>query len=72
VALEALVLQATQPQEAKTDPKKVAKTKEAKSLLEKVSESGPPLARLAAQVGRIFLTGRREDMHTFLEKLFGG
>jgi HEAT repeat protein len=72
VALEAMVLQATQPQEAKPNPKKVAKAKEAKALLEKVSESGPPLARLAAQVGRVFLTGRREDMHTFLEKLYGG
>jgi len=72
VAVEALVLQATQPQAAKPDPKKLAKAKEAKAFLEKVSESGPPLARLAAQVGRVFLTGRREDMHTFLEKLYGG
>ena len=72
VALEALVLQATQLPDAKRESKTGAKAKEAKALLEKVSQSGPPLARLAAQVGRVFLTGRREDMHAFLEKLYGG
>jgi HEAT repeat protein len=72
VALEALVLQATQPQDAKKDPQQSARAKEAKALLEKLSQSGPPLARLAAQVGRVFLNGRREDMHAFLEKLYGG
>jgi hypothetical protein len=72
VALEALVLQATQPPEAKNGSKPSAKAKEAKALLERISQSGPPLARLAAQVGRLFLTGRREDMHAFLEKLYGG
>jgi HEAT repeat protein len=72
VALEALVLQATQPQDAKPDAKKTAKVKEAKARLERIAKSGPPLARLAAQVGRVFLTGRREDMHAFLEKLYGG
>jgi HEAT repeat protein len=73
VALEALVLQATQLPDAKKQASQTgAKAKEAKALLEKVSQSGPPLARLAAQVGRIFLTGHREDMHAFLEKLYGG
>lgn len=76
VALEALVLQASQPQATKQDAKqatvKAAKIKEAKNLLERIAKSGPPLARLAAQVGRVFLTGRREDMHSFLEKLYGG
>jgi hypothetical protein len=76
VALEALVLQASQPQDTKQDAKqatvKAAKIKEAKNLLERIAKSGPPLARLAAQVGRVFLTGRREDMHSFLEKLYGG
>jgi len=72
VALEALVLQASQPQDAKPDTKKAARVKEAKEHLERIAKSGPPLARLAAQVGRVFLTGRREDMHAFLEKLYGG
>jgi HEAT repeat protein len=76
VALEALVLQASQPQDSKPDAKqanvKAAKNKEAKDHLERIARSGPPLARLAAQVGRVFLTGRREDMHSFLEKLYGG
>jgi HEAT repeat protein len=70
VALEALVLQASQPQDTKQDAKqaivRAAKIKEAKNLLEGIAKSGPPLARLAAQVGRVFLTGRREDMHSFL------
>lgn len=72
VALEALVLQATMPPDAKNQAKSTAKAKEAKALLERVAASGPPLARLAAQVGRVFLTGRREDMHAFLKKLYGG
>jgi len=72
LALEALVLQATQLPDTKGESKTSAKAKEAKALLERISQSGPPLARLAAQVGRVFLTGRREDMHAFLEKLYGG
>jgi HEAT repeat protein len=72
VALEALVQQAAQTVDAKKDPAKLARAKEAKALLEKVANAGPPLARLAAQVGRVFLTGRLEDMHSFLEKLYGG
>jgi hypothetical protein len=72
VALEALVLQATQPPLDTKTNKPSPKAKEAKALLEKVSQSGPPLARLAAQVGRVFLTGRREDLQAFLEKLYGG
>ena len=72
VALEALVLQATALPDAKKESKSGAKAKEAKALLERVAASGPPLARLAAQVGRVFLNGRREEMHAFLEKLYGG
>jgi hypothetical protein len=72
VALEALVLQASQPQDAKQGAKTNTKAKEAKDHLERIAKLGPPLARLAAQVGRVFLTGRREDMHAFLEKLYGG
>jgi len=72
VALEALVQQAAQTVDAKKDPAKQNKAKEAKALLERVANAGPPLARLAAQVGRVFLNGRLEDMHSFLEKLYGG
>jgi len=72
VALEALVLQATSPPDPKNASKSKAKAKDAKALLEQIAASGPPLARLAAQVGRVFLSGRREDMHAFLEKLYGG
>lgn len=75
VALEALVLQAVDLPSEKQSPKgadKPGKSKQAKELLERVAKSGPPLARLAAQVGRVFLGGRREDMHSFLEKLYGG
>ena len=71
VALEALVLQATDISSDKQGAKG-GKSKKAKELLEKVAKSGPPQARLAAQVGRVFLGGRREDMHSFLEKLYGG
>jgi HEAT repeat protein len=64
LALEALVLKAKQKQ----DPS----SKEARRVLESTAEDGPPLARLAAQVGCAFLAGKQEDMHAFLEKLFGG
>jgi HEAT repeat protein len=73
VALEALVQQASQSSDAKKDgAKQPNQAKEAKALLEKIALAGPPLARLAAQVGRVFLDGRRGDMHAFLEKLYGG
>ena len=73
VALEALVQQASPALDAKKDgAKPSSKAKEAKALLERIAMSGPPLARLAAQVGRVFLNGRLEDMHSFLEKLYGG
>jgi len=73
VALEALVQQASQVSGAKKSGGKPSPTaKEAKALLEKIALGGPPLARLAAQVGRVFLDGRLEDMHAFLEKLYGG
>ena len=73
VALEALVQQASQSSEAKKDAtKQPSRAKEAKALLERIALAGPPLARLAAQVGRVFLDGRSGDMHAFLEKLYGG
>jgi HEAT repeat protein len=73
VALEALVQQASPTADAKKDGSKPsAKAKEAKGLLEKIALDGPPLARLAAQVGRVFQGARLEQMHAFLEKLYGG
>lgn len=76
VALEALVSQARQRadagKEVGKDGKPSPRAREAKTLLEKIAVSGPPLARLAAQVGRVFLAGRSDDMHAFLEKLYGG
>ncbi len=73
VALEGLVEQASQVADAKKDGgKPSAKAKEAKALLEKIALGGPPLARLAAQVGRVFQGARLEQMHAFLEKLYGG
>jgi len=37
-----------------------------------VSESGPTLARLAAQIGRSFIDAPPADLHVFIERLFGG
>jgi HEAT repeat protein len=62
VALEALVIQAREGATEKT----------ARAALERVAGSGPPLARLAAQVGRAFLHTDPSAMHQFLEKLLGG
>ena len=80
VALEALVLQAHQLQNAKPgiklrtkmDDRTAARLKDAKNQLLRIAASGPPLARLAAQVGRVFLAGPLDEMHAFLEKLYGG
>jgi HEAT repeat protein/DNA-binding MarR family transcriptional regulator len=66
VAVQALVLQA-----APTWPDKDA-AKEARTKLEEAARSGPPLARLAAQVGRAFMGASPEDMVAFFEKLYGG
>jgi hypothetical protein len=62
VALEALVLQTQDP------AKKAGATQE----LARIADSGPPLARLVAQVGRAFIDGKPAAMHAFLEKLLGG
>lgn len=72
LALEGLVDQASQPGGAKAKGERGTRAKEAKALLETIAASGPPLARLAAQVGRLFLDRKLEDMHSFLEKLYGG
>ena len=68
VAVEALVIQASQTGKGKAGDD----AKEARSLLERLATSGPPLARLAAQVGRAFIGARLEDMHAFFDRLYGG
>jgi HEAT repeat protein len=62
VALEALVLQVQDGAHHEAAAKELAR----------IAESGPPLARLLAQVGRAFKDGQPAAMHAFLEKLLGG
>jgi HEAT repeat protein len=62
VALEALVAQARSGQHQAL----------ARQALTRIAEKGPPLARLAAQVGRAFIDGQPAEMHAFLETLLGG
>jgi hypothetical protein len=62
VALEALVLQARTPERRPA----------VEQALTRVAEGGPPLGRLCAQIGRAFLSGTTEEMHAFLDRLFGG
>jgi HEAT repeat protein len=62
VALEALVLQ------ARGGDKKRA----AIDTLTRIAGSGPPLARLAAQIGRAFLGTKPGEMEAFLDRLLGG
>jgi HEAT repeat protein len=62
VAMEALVLQ------AQAGPHRA----EAAKALERIAASGPPLARLIAQVGRAFLDAKPGQMDAFLEKLLAG
>jgi HEAT repeat protein len=62
VALEALVLQ------AQSGPNR----QPAAQALQRIATSGPPLARLVAQVGRAFLDAKPGQMHAFLEKLLDG
>jgi HEAT repeat protein len=50
----------------------VAERAAARRELDRVSESGPALARLAAQIGRSFLDAPPADLHVFMERLFGG
>jgi HEAT repeat protein len=71
VALEALVMKA---QESGKDAKNAASPAEreaARKALQQAAESGPPLARLAAQIGRAFLEARPPDLHAFIERLLG-
>ena len=62
VALEALVVKA---QAGGVDGRA------ASQALDRVAEAGPPLGRLAAQVGRSFISAPLGDLHAFLERLLG-
>ncbi|HEY4394738.1 MAG TPA: HEAT repeat domain-containing protein [Polyangia bacterium] len=65
VALEALIRRAERsPEHA---PDHVATV----AALNHVANTGPPLARLAARLGRIFLAAPPSDLHTFLARLLG-
>ena len=64
VALEALVTVA--------DGSNAAERAVARQELERIADSGPALARLAARIGRSFVGLPVADMHAFVERLFGG
>jgi len=66
VALEALVALAQRP--SAPAPERAA----ARHELDRVAESGPALARLAAQIGRSFIDAPPAELHVFIERLFGG
>jgi Tfp pilus assembly protein PilF len=68
VAIEALVIQASQTSKGKPSDD----AKQARALLDSLATSGPPLARLAAQVGRAFLGAPLEEMHAFFDRMYGG
>ncbi len=65
VALEALVVIGQRPVPA-------AARMAARQEIDRVAESGPALARLAAQIGRSFIDAPPADLHLFIERLFGG
>jgi HEAT repeat protein len=67
VALEALVIKA-QGKSAVAPAERAA----ARDTLQRVADGGPPLARLAAQIGRAFLEAQPPDLHVFIERLLGG
>jgi HEAT repeat protein len=66
VALEALVALAQRPAAP------AAERAAARHELERAAESGPALARLAAQIGRSFIDAPPAELHVFIERLFGG
>jgi hypothetical protein len=66
VALEALVVRAQRPTET------AAERAAARGELERIAETGPALARLAARIGRAFVDSPPAEMHLFIERLFGG
>jgi HEAT repeat protein len=72
VALEALVLVAQDhgkvAVKAPGDDDRAA----ARAALQHAADAGPPLARLAAQIGKAFLEAKPAEMHAFIERLLGG
>ena len=66
VALEALVARAQRQSEA------AAERAAARAELERIADTGPALARLAARIGRSFIDSPPAEMHAFIERLFGG
>ncbi len=66
VALEALVALAQRPGAS------AAERAAARRELDRAAESGPALARLAAQIGRSFIDAPPAELHVFIERLFGG
>ena len=65
VALEALVARA----QRKTAP--APERAAARAELDRIADSGPALARLAARIGRSFIAAPPAQMHAFIERLFG-
>jgi HEAT repeat protein len=65
VALEALVAVA----QGRGAP---AEKAAARAELDRIAESGPALARLAARIGQSFVSAPPGEMHAFVERLFGG
>ncbi|HEY2728486.1 MAG TPA: HEAT repeat domain-containing protein [Polyangia bacterium] len=75
VALEALVMKA-QGSTGGSGGKSTAaiapaERAAARETLQRAAETGPPLARLAAQIGRAFLEAQPPDLHAFIERLLG-
>jgi HEAT repeat protein len=66
VALEALVALGQRPSAT------AAERAAARSELARVADTGPALARLAAQIGRSFADAPAADLNAFIERLFGG
>ena len=66
VALEALVAL------AQRSAAPAAERTAARHELDRAAESGPALARLAAQIGRSFIDAPPAELHIFIERLFGG
>ena len=66
VALEALVARAQRPNIPANE------RAAARAELDKIAESGPALARLAARIGKSFIDAPPAEMHAFIERLFGG
>ena len=66
VALEALVALAQRKSATAAD------RAAARAELDRIGDSGPALARLAARIGKSFIDAPPAEMHAFIERLFGG